>query len=515
MKSSQEFDLSQILNTIYRRKDIVIAIFLVIAALTSYLAVSLPNIYRSSTMILVTPQKLPASYVASTVTTTIEQRMLAMTQQILSRTSLGNIIRDLNLFPAGGSQADIEARVERLRRDVNIDIDRNRSGTFNLSFEAQSPQIAMQVTSRLASLFIDENVREREQQATGTTAFMNTEVDRLRKELEEQENIVNLYKAQHRSDLPDYLDANLRTMEQLRRELESSMLRLTSVEERKAIMDKQAAEAARLAAVVAVDDKSGTARAILSRAGIEARSKELELMLTRYSERHPDVIRLKQEMAMTLAETKVGVDDTATTKTGSTKSTKAQSVGDLGDPLASEITMLRERNNRLQSEIAAYQNRVNTTPIRAIELSKITRNYDITLKKFQELLSKEFDSQLSENMERKQKGEQFQVVDPASLSESPVAPNRPRILLVGLALGLAAAFGAAFLIDNLDTSIRGNEDLDGMSNLPLLAMLPVVPSRGNVLELRQARIMLLLYSAGALALGIFLIRMFGPVLLLS
>src|SRR3990172_10379699 len=331
MKSSQEFDLSQILNTIYRRKDIVIAIFLVIAALTSYLAVSLPNIYRSSTMILVTPQKLPASYVASTVTTTIEQRMLAMTQQILSRTSLANIIRDLNLFPAGGSQADIEARVERLRRDVNIDIDRNRSGTFNLSFEAQSPQIAMQVTSRLASLFIDENVREREQQATGTTAFMNTEVDRLRKELEEQENIVNLYKAQHRGDLPDYLDANLRTMEQLRRELESSMLRLTSVEERKAIMDKQAAEAARLAAGVAGDDKSGTARAILSRAGIEARSKELELMLTRYSERHPDVIRLKQEMAMTLAETKVGADDTATTKTGSTKSTKDQSVGDLGD----------------------------------------------------------------------------------------------------------------------------------------------------------------------------------------
>jgi hypothetical protein len=87
--------------------------------------------------------------------------------------------------------------------------------------------------------------------------------------------------------------------------------------------------------------------------------------------------------------------------------------------------------------------------------------------------------------------------------------------LVGLLLGLAAAVGAAFLIANLDNSIRGNEDLDGMTNLPLLAMLPVVPSRGNILELRQARIMLLLYSAGALALGIFLIRLFGPGLLLS
>jgi len=202
-------------------------------------------------------------------------------------------------------------------------------------------------------------------------------------------------------------------------------------------------------------------------------------------------------------------------KVGSDGSSRTPFVDIQSDVLASEITLLRQRNNKLQSEIAAYQNRVNTTPIRAIELSKITRNYDITLTKFRELLSKEFDSQLSENMERKQKGEQFQVVDPASLPESPVAPNRTRILLVGLVLGLAAGFGAAFLIDNLDTSIRGSEDIDRVTDLPLLAMLPVVPSRGNILELRQARIMLLLYSAGALALGFFLIRLFGPMLALS
>ena len=195
-------------------------------------------------------------------------------------------------------------------------------------------------------------------------------------------------------------------------------------------------------------------------------------------------------------------------------SSQAQFAHIQNNVVASEITLLRQRNKKLQSEIAAYQDRVNTTPIRALELSKITRNYDITLNKFRELLSKEFDSQLSENMERKQKGEQFQVVDPASLPESPVAPNRPRILLVGLVLGLAAALGAAFLIENLDNSIRGNEDLDGFTDLPLLAMLPVVPSRGNILELRQARIMLLLYSAGALTLGFFLIRLFGPMLTL-
>jgi len=239
---------------------------------------------------------------------------------------------------------------------------------------------------------------------------------------------------------------------------------------------------------------------------------------TRYSDKHPDVVRLKQEIQSTPVEETsqtAGAEVAEKSKVGSDGSSRNQFVDIQSDVLASEITLLRQRNNKLQSEIAAYQNRVNTTPMRAIELSKITRNYDITLTKFRELLSKEFDSQLSENMERKQKGEQFQVVDPASLPESPVAPNRTRILLVGLVLGLAAAFGAAFLIDNLDTSIRGSEDIDGVTDLPLLAMLPVVPSRGNILELRQARIMLLLYSAGALTLGFFLIRLFGPMLALS
>jgi uncharacterized protein involved in exopolysaccharide biosynthesis len=237
---------------------------------------------------------------------------------------------------------------------------------------------------------------------------------------------------------------------------------------------------------------------------VDARKRELELLRSRYSDKHPDVISLKKEMANIPVD---GAADSATTK-----ASVGRESADPSEVLRSEITALRDRNKKLQSDIAGYQERVNGTPVRAIELSKINRNYEITLTKFKELLGKEFDSQLSENMERKQKGEQFQVVDPASLPRNPVGPNRPRLLFVGLVLGLAAALGAAFLIENLDTSIRGNEDLDGMTNLPLLAMLPVVPSRGNILELRQARTMLLLYSAGVLALGIFLIRLFGPML---
>jgi polysaccharide chain length determinant protein (PEP-CTERM system associated) len=500
MNSSQDFNLSKLLNPIYRRKDMVVAVFLVVVALAAYLAVSLPDVYRSSTLILITPQKLPANYVASTVTTSIDQRILAMTQQILSRTSLESVIRESNLYSTDGSLDSIEQRVESLRKRIKTEVT-TRNDTFKLSFEAESPEKAMQVTARLASLFIGENIRVREQQASGTTSFINVEVDRLRKELEEQESIVNLYKMRHQTDLPEQLDANVRSLEQMRRELESGMFRLTSLEERKATLDRQAIEAERLASSAAGEDKSGTARAILSKAGIDARKRELELLRSRYSDKHPDVVRLKDEIATIPLEEKSAAADARAIKTGGQT-----------DVLTSEITLLRERGKKLQSEIAGYQERINNTPIRAIELSKITRNYDITLKKFQELLSKGFDSQLSENMERTQRGEQFQVVDPPAMSQNPVAPNRLQIFLVGLALGLAAAFGAAFLIENLDTSIKGNDDLEAYSDLPLLAVLPVVPCRANILELRQARTMLLLCSAGVLALGLFLIRLFGPML---
>jgi polysaccharide chain length determinant protein (PEP-CTERM system associated) len=514
MKKAHEFDPSQILKAIYRRKDLVIAIFLVTVSLAVYLAASLPDIYRSSTLILVTPQKLPSNYVTSTVTLNIEQRMRSIEQQILSRTSLEKVIGDLSLFPRTVPDTNLEEEVQRLRKKIHINF--NRNDTFTVSFDSQNPDQALRVTARIASLFIDANVNVREQQASGTTAFISTETSRLRKELEEQENKVALYKSQYRNELPEQLEANLRTQEQLRRELESSMLRLSAVEERKSSLEKQLVNSELSPAVtptgLVVPGEGINAQKL---AGIEDRRKELAWMLGRYSEKHPDVVRLKQEIEMLAAEErsqKPGGGSNNVNKTAGSGSTLKKLLADQIEALTSEIDSLRAKNIKLQTEIGMYQARVDNTPLRAIELSKITRNYDITLRKFQDLLSKGFDSQLSENMEKKQKGEQFQVVDPATRPERPFAPNRQRILFLGLALGLAGGCGVAFFLENMDTSFKKNEDLDGFTNYPLLAVLPVISTRGNVLAQRQRRAYLMLASGGTVALGVVVIRLFGSML---
>jgi polysaccharide chain length determinant protein (PEP-CTERM system associated) len=509
--NAQGFDFKQILKSLYRCKEIAIAVFLVVSILAVYLALSLPDVYRSSTLILVTPQRLPSNYVASTVTSTIEQRMQAIAQQVLGRTMLERVVVEFNLFDSPGSQTSIEDRVGMARKRINLAI--NRSDTFSISFDAETPENARRVTARLAALFIEQNLKVREQQAAGTTSFISAEAERLRKELETQEAQVNKYRAQYWNELPENRDANFKVLEQLQRELENGMNRLASLQERKAALEKQMAESDILDKELAMLGNFGV-QSTSGPANAPKRNRELEALLKKYSAKHPDVIRLKREIEMAEAEapvkeTKSTAPDLSLTSGMSLKTMLASQV----DDLKGEMATIDAKNKSVRSQISLLQSRVDGTPLRAIELSKITRDYDITLRKYQDLLAKSLESELSENMEKKQKGEQFQIVDPASLPLAPVAPNRPRLLIVGLLLGLGGGIGAAFLLDNHKGSFRSNEDLAGYgSGIPILAILPAVATRASLMEQRQARAMVSLASGGALALGLTLLRFFGHML---
>src|SRR5690349_535900 len=294
MNGVADFDIARLLDSLYRRKYFVGCIWGVIFSLSVYTAAILPNIYQSSSLILVVPQRVPSSFVTSTITTDLGERMQSIIQEILSRTQLAQIVQEFNLYPSNKVSSTMEDRVERLRKAIKVELRRNN--VFQLSFESQEREKAQQITARIASLFIEQNLQIRKQQAVGTKSFMNAEADRLRKELEEQETIVNRYKAAHRYELPEQLDSNLRTLEQLRREMEASNVRLTALQERKGILQRQSAESD-----VSVVDPVGGALLIPPEDGsqglqLQMRKKELESLLKRYSSKHPDVIRIKREI---------------------------------------------------------------------------------------------------------------------------------------------------------------------------------------------------------------------------
>jgi len=244
---------------------------------------------------------------------------------------------------------------------------------------------------------------------------------------------------------------------------------------------------------------------------VQIRMKELESLLIRYSERHPDVLRLRAEIAS--LEKDLEAETAKAKKSGGaptyTENPLKQIIEEQIESLKSSIKAIETSNGELRNAIALYQKRVENTPLRGIELKKVTRTYDITLRKYQDLLGKGLESQLSENLEKKQKGEQFQIVDPANLPLAPLKPNRPLILLGGLAAGIIGGLGLAFLWDLLDRSFKSGDDLASFVDLPILATIPAIMTRGAVLERRRAQGLLGVSTLGALLVGLVLIRLFG------
>jgi uncharacterized protein involved in exopolysaccharide biosynthesis len=243
---------------------------------------------------------------------------------------------------------------------------------------------------------------------------------------------------------------------------------------------------------------------------LEMKKKELDFLLQRYSNKHPDVIRAKKEIQALENESSDTIPSQPNlTKSSSLSPVKQVLLTQITD-IDSEIKALQTQSEGIRSQISVLQARVDSSPVRALELSKISRGYDITLKKYQDLLGKGLESELAENMEKKQKGEQFQILDPANFPVKPIRPNRLMIVLVGLVAGLAGGIGLALFWDNLNSSFRTSEEINAYVNVPLLATLPALVTRGSVLEQRRTQGLLVLASVGTLALGIVFVRIFGP-----
>ena len=504
MNSLSDLDISTILNSLYRRKSLIVSVFLVVSVLAIYLSTIIPEVYRSTTLISVSPQRIPTSYVSTTITTSLGERMQAIAQEILSRTRLEKIIQEFELYP---ETTTVEDRVERLRKVIKIEF--RQANLFALSFESESPQKAKEVATRLASLFIEQNLQVREQQAMGTKSFINAEAERLRNELEEQEAVVSRYRIANRFELPDQLDTNLRMLDQLRGELQGSNVRLSALQERKGILQKQIVESDILGGFDLLGIPQG-GQSTPYGAQLELKKRELESLLARYSLKHPDVARLNKE-----------IEAIESQKTSSTSKTSAGPSIPATNPLRqvlqsqvadldNEIRALRSQIDNVRSQIPVYQGRIDNTSVRGVELIKVSRTYDITLRKYQDLLAKGLESQLSENLEKKQKGEQFDILDPANFPIKPLRPNRPMIILLGLMGGLAGGVLLAFVWDNLDTSFKRADEIAGIVNLPVLATIPALMTRGSVLDQRRSQGILVFASIAALAVGLVCVRMFGP-----
>jgi polysaccharide chain length determinant protein (PEP-CTERM system associated) len=496
MLPGKTYKPEDILLILRRRFWLLLVPFAAIAAATAMFARYLPDTFRSDTLILVVPQRVPEAYVRSTVTTRIEDRLQSIAQQILSRTRLERVIQDFNLYTEERRVGIMEDVVERMRRDIKIDV--IKGDAFRVSYVGNDARTVMKVTDRLASLFIEENLRDREVLAEGTNQFLEAQLEDSRRRLIETEKKLENYRKQFAGQLPSELPSNMQAGANTQLQIRAVLDSLNRARDRHLLLERQLGdlETADAEAAVAPSSSDGTSGGNTPAQQAAAAKQSLEELQLRLKSNHPDVLRLKRVVAD--LEAKADADAEAGDGPVSPPLSPAQllnrrRIRDLRAEVAlldKQIEMDLGEEKRLRGLAVNYQKRVELAPTRESELTELTRDYTTLQAQYTSLLSKKEESQISANLERRQIGEQFKLLDPARLSEKPFSPNRPRINALGLAGGLAVGLVLIALVEVRDTSFKTDEDVLMVLGLPVLAVVPLMRSRAE--RRRRFRLRLLM-----------------------
>jgi polysaccharide chain length determinant protein (PEP-CTERM system associated) len=463
-------EITKYLDIAQRRKYWIIIPFLVtLLGGLAYILIA-PKTYEAETLILVQSQSVPQDYVRSIVTEAIDDRLRTITQQVTSRTNLETITREFRLSQELGQSLTLDKLVEEVRKRIKIDVSKGERGrgatsAFTISFRGRDPQKVMQVTNALASNFISENLEMRESQVLGTSSFLADELDSVRKRLTAKEEELKAYRERYMGGLPDQLTANIANLQRLQLQADQLSKSLTDAENRR-IMVQQTMEDARKGRQTLVSP---------SPQGSETRDlnslrNELAALEAKYTPSHPDVVRLKKMIESMEASESKQVPDSSGKTVGLSRAeqTLIQQQRDIELDIASTKAEIK----RVQAETAAYQKRVEDTPKREQELLSIQRDYDNQKSLYDSLLKRKLEADIAVSMEKKQKGEQFRVIDPAKVPSYPVSPDMKKTVLAVLALGLGLGGGLAYFVEMMDTSYRSPDEIQKELKLPILVSIP-------------------------------------------
>jgi polysaccharide chain length determinant protein (PEP-CTERM system associated) len=480
---------------------------LVVASIgTALVAVRLPDRYRSETVILVVPQRVPESYVKSTVTSRLEDRLEASRQQILSRTRLERIVFDYNLYPQERRLLPMQDVIERMLRDIAVRT--IRGDAFVVSYVSSDPRLAQKVTERVAAAFMDESLNDRANLAEATTSFLETQLVDARKRLEEHERKLADYKVRHMGELPTEREANLQMLGSLQMQVRDLAESMNRDRERRLGLERtinDLMETPTVAVTVTGDDPTNAANGATAQAQLEGARAQLRVMELRLKSEHPDVVRMRRVIrdleAKVQAEAleKPVSDDGRLRALSRDDAAKQARLRDLKRELEAIDRQMADRQaeeKRLRASIAGYQQRVEATPARESELTSLMRDYATLQNNYASLLAKQEDSKISANLERRQIGEQFRTVDPARLPEKPFSPNRALINLGGAIAGLALGLALVAALEYRDNSLRTDDEVVRLLSLPVVALVPVMLSRQERARRRRGS----LIATGALIL---------------
>jgi succinoglycan biosynthesis transport protein ExoP len=522
-QSSEGLDLQRYLG-ILRRRHLYFLIPLFLAwAIVWGASWVLPPRYLSSTLILVEQPTMPKDYVTPNVNDDLQQRMQSITQQILSRTRLLHIIDQYHLYTRAHSQWSPDQKVDLMRKDIGIDLVRDelhQITAFNVSYTSRDPRVAQEVTSELTNLFINENVEVSQQQSADTTKFLEGQLETARKSLSEQEEKVRQFKAQHVGEMPGQLASNLQILSGLQSQLQNEEDALNSAKQQRVYLQSMADQ------YRALQGSSKSPDGTTTTVGLPALDQELDKLKAQladlsshYTDRHPDVRKLKEQIAKTEKtrdqlltsmkdkEAKAQTDGTETAATpGSSDPTQASLLAPIQGQLKSNQVEIGNRERSiaaLKVKMDEYQSRLNQEPIREQQLADLNRGYDQSKASYDDLLKRKNESAMATSMVMQQRGERFQMIDPPSFPQKPDFPNRLKFCGMGLGIGLALGVVIVGALEFMDDRMHDEKELKKMLPAEVIAEIPAIVSASD--EQSAKRKLWLGWATAAVVFGTILL----------
>ncbi len=534
----------QVVDILIRRRWIVLIALCVSLSVGLYFSFTLPRVYKANTTILVQPQEVPGSYVKSIISSGFDARISAISQQVLSRSNLEKIIEQYDLFR--GTKFEnmyFEDKISRLKRMIDVKIHRRDSrrgtGAFSLSFQGGVPGKVKQITNALASFFMDENLKLREAQAIGTSEFINAELGKTRKKLEQLEERLAVYRTRFLGGLPSELNSNLSTLDRLQQQLTDQQ---SALREAKNALNVYKMEMSYLIETPSIGfgrsraAYDAPAGAVISPATdgmtLDQAEQDLNRLLLTYTDKHPDVVKLQKtidklrEKAEKEISIKKNTDSIATagsdyetseTLTFNETSPRSMSQKMQLDQLTRDVKLITDSIKATELKMQTYQELVANTPKREQELLSLQRDYENIQETYNSLLDRKLEAELAVSMEKKQKGEQFRILDSARLPEKPVSPNMRNLFMFSLAGGIGFSGGIIFLLEFINPPVRREDVIENELGLPVLAFIPVLKKKGYVLQKRLKIVCLFILSvyAGGLIAVFGALNVIGVVRTLS
>ncbi|MCU1241328.1 MAG: uncharacterized protein JWO71_2054 [Candidatus Acidoferrum typicum] len=467
---------------ILRRRLWIIVVPAVVFGIAAYtMSLFLASRYTSQTVVLVEEPAVPESLVKPVIGGDANQRLATMQEQILSRTRLQQIIEKFGLYTDETRRKSMEDVVAQLRKSITVSPVRAMAETrasglpgFTVSVVASEAYTAQQICTEITSFFMQQNVLIRERRAEDTTQFITKQLTESKRKLDEQDSKLAAFQRRYMGELPDQMQTNFSLLTGLSSQLEATSQALNRAQQDKIFVQSALDQpVAKTSAAVLVDPD------ILQKQLANLQG-QLAALQAQYTEAHPDVRRLKKDIAQLQRK----IEEQAVNHSSPQAADPEKEVvadGPRVQQLRAQLYQINRtiqdktaEQSRIQQEISKLQGKLQLTPAISQEYKALTRDYQTAVNVYNDLLKKQSDSEMATDLERRQQGEQFRVLDPPSLPQKPTYPNRPFFGVGGFIGGLAFGLGIVFVIEAQDTTFRTERDVERLLKLPTLAMVPLL-----------------------------------------